>query len=131
MRIKKEFISERTWKEYQVWVKEQLNLKKTKKKFSKVNNKKNTKLKKFNYKLQYKQQLETPQWKMKRSLILKRDSFKCVLCDSKQELQVHHIRYIDGKQCWEYENSDLITLCGDCHRKVHKDKTSPLNPINN
>lgn len=35
-------------------------------------------------------------------------------------LQVHHRRYIVGKKAWEYEDGDLVTLCQECHSKVHK-----------
>lgn len=77
---------------------------------------------------QYHQQLEHPLWAEKRSMILKRDQYQCRLCGSKHNLQVHHIKYSSGKKAWEYPNIDLITLCEDCHQKVHADKNHDLNP---
>ena len=34
-------------------------------------------------------------------------------------MQVHHKRYIINKYAWEYDDCDLVTLCQDCHSKVH------------
>ena len=67
----------------------------------------------------YQQQLQTPQWIAKRLQIFKRDKFLCRVCQSKTSIQVHHIIYVDGKMCWQYPNSLLITLCSACHKKQH------------
>jgi hypothetical protein len=42
-----------------------------------------------------------------------------VLNDRKPLFEVHHKDYIIGALPWEYPNSWLITLCEDCHHKVH------------
>ena len=77
---------------------------------------------------QYHQQLEHPMWEKKRNIILKRDQYQCRLCGSKHNLQVHHIKYSSDKKAWEYPNLDLITLCEECHKKVHADHQHELNP---
>lgn len=48
-------------------------------------------------------------------------------------LQIHHIKYIESCEIWEYEDNDLITLCKTCHTQVHEhleiptyDKTGKL-----
>jgi 5-methylcytosine-specific restriction endonuclease McrA len=41
-------------------------------------------------------------------------------------LQIHHKKYINGKQLWEYENDDLITLCNECHNETHKKNKIPI-----
>ena len=41
-------------------------------------------------------------------------------------LQVHHKRYIENKAKWDYDNSDLVTLCKDCHNLVHESLEIPL-----
>jgi len=79
---------------------------------------------------QYHQQLEHPLWLKKRLVILERDGYKCRLCGSSSNLQVHHIKYSNGKNAWEYPNLDLITLCKECHSKVHSDLKHELNPYN-
>ncbi|MDE6231546.1 MAG: hypothetical protein K2M37_08010 [Muribaculaceae bacterium] len=35
-------------------------------------------------------------------------------------LNVHHKNYILGRKAWEYKDSDLVTLCNECHLSVHK-----------
>ncbi|WP_455638141.1 HNH endonuclease [Parabacteroides sp.] len=35
-------------------------------------------------------------------------------------LNIHHKSYIVNHDAWEYENSNLITLCEDCHQKEHE-----------
>lgn len=87
------------------------------------------KQKKDDYKEQYKLQLEHPLWLKKRQIILDRDNHKCMLCGSSENLQVHHTKYSKGKKAWEYPNSTLVTLCRNCHQKVHDDKSHSLNPF--
>lgn len=70
--------------------------------------------------MNYKEQLQTPQWKEKRLSIMKRDNFACCQCASKKHLQVHHKKYINGAKAWEIDNKHLITLCKKCHEKEHE-----------
>lgn len=77
---------------------------------------------------QYHQQLEHPLWYKKRKIILERDNHKCVLCGSTENLQVHHTKYFKNRYAWEYANSTLVTLCRECHQKVHSDKNNELYP---
>lgn len=77
---------------------------------------------------EYCQQLEHPLWLKKRDVILERDHHQCALCGSTTNLQVHHIRYSQGKKAWEYPNAVLLTLCNECHQKVHSDPNHKLNP---
>jgi len=69
--------------------------------------------------MDYKSQLLTKQWKSKRQIILERDNFACRCCGFKLDLQVHHKKYIWGRMAWEYPNSLLITVCGNCHLFIH------------
>jgi hypothetical protein len=63
--------------------------------------------------------LNDPRWQRKRLEIFQRDDFTCQLCnDTETELQEHHKKYIAGKATWEYEDTDLITLCVNCHKKI-------------
>lgn len=34
-------------------------------------------------------------------------------------LQVHHKKYVNGKEKWEYDDDDLVTLCKECHTTLH------------
>lgn len=66
-----------------------------------------------------------PKWKAKRKEILERDNFKCVVCRSDKDLQVHHrqYHYIQAlkkfKAPWDYPGNLLITLCAKCHARGH------------
>jgi len=54
--------------------------------------------------------------------VKKRDGQKCYICGSKENLHVHHLkdfRFI-GKRERKHELNNLITLCFDCHWKVHR-----------
>ena len=35
-------------------------------------------------------------------------------------LNVHHKHYIIQRKAWEYPDEDLVTLCRECHLKVHQ-----------
>lgn len=67
----------------------------------------------------YKEQLENQLWLNKRAEILQRDGFRCRYCSETKGLQVHHKHYVEGRLAWEYDDSDLITLCKSCHAKEH------------
>jgi 5-methylcytosine-specific restriction endonuclease McrA len=70
-------------------------------------------------KMTYEEYLKTPHWLMMRGKIKARDGHKCVLCASRNKLEVHH-------NCYDhlgYEPpEDLITLCDGCHEKHHKER---------
>ena len=64
----------------------------------------------------YSELLRSPLWQKKRLRILERDDFTCQHCGCKErELQVHHRIYHKGAKPWEYDDSELITLCSRCH----------------
>ena len=64
----------------------------------------------------YLELLRSPLWQKKRLKILERDNFTCQHCGCKErELQVHHRVYHKGAKPWEYDDSELITLCNQCH----------------
>lgn len=71
--------------------------------------------------------------KVKRKVRI-RDNFQCVQCESKINLETHHLSYtkngvsIVGKEL-EYLEC-LITVCETCHEEIHRNKKNPLNPIN-
>jgi hypothetical protein len=71
--------------------------------------------------MNYSDKLKDPRWQKKKTDILLRDKFTCQLCgDSKIAiLIVHHKKYQKNTDPWDYDNDDLITLCEDCHKKIH------------
>ena len=69
----------------------------------------------------YEQQLDDPRWKFKADNIRIRDKHKCRICGAtRTQLDVHHIRYIYGREAWDYDDGDLVTLCHYCHEEIHE-----------
>nr|DAY73205.1 MAG TPA: NinG recombination protein [Caudoviricetes sp.] len=70
--------------------------------------------------IDYKEQMNDPRWVERSREIMKRDDFTCQLCGkSHTKLNVHHIRYIKGKDYWDYPDELLMTVCENCHQKIH------------
>lgn len=99
---------------------------------------------KKDYKAEYAAKLRDPRWKTKRDHILQRDGGLCRHCWPEGEdyetghtidelrwcrddywyveqknVQVHHKVYHFGREPWDYDDSELITLCSGCHENVH------------
>jgi 5-methylcytosine-specific restriction endonuclease McrA len=49
--------------------------------------------------------------------VLARDNWRCQVCGSKDNLQVHH-QHLRSQQGSD-EDSNLITLCAECHAQLH------------
>lgn len=70
--------------------------------------------------MSYSEKLRDPRWQRRRLEILERDCFTCVECRREDlELHVHHIRYIRGRDPWDYPEELLVTLCAECHDRIH------------
>lgn len=55
--------------------------------------------------------------------VLKRDGYKCQMCGSKENLQIHH--EILSKKYAPINIDNLVTLCKDCHiNKLHGEETT-------
>ena len=49
--------------------------------------------------------------------VLERDGWRCQVCGSMQNLQVHHLKLRSHSGSDEEQN--LITLCANCHARIH------------
>lgn len=58
------------------------------------------------------------QWYRLRDSVLKRDGYKCVVCGTGEDLQVHHHWYMQGRSAWEYPVDELSTVCGKHHEEI-------------
>ena len=67
----------------------------------------------------YRRMLKDERWSQRRNEIMRRDGYRCRRCGANGKLNVHHKRYIYGRHPWQYPDSNLITLCENCHRRVH------------
>ncbi len=83
-------------------------------------------------KTEYTHLLQTEEWKNKRQKILRRDDYKCYMCGSANDLEVHHRQYhkisATGQfvKPWDYKENNLITLCKNCHTQGHQKFTIPV-----
>jgi len=76
----------------------------------------------------YYQLLKDPRWQELRLRVMDRDGFCCSHCYSKEKtLNVHHLIYKKNANPWDYDPSELLTLCEECHEKL----TKSLSEINN
>lgn len=67
--------------------------------------------------MDYTDYLTSEHWRTFRRLVLERDDYRCVLCNSGERLQVHHRVY---PQRYMEKLSDCYTLCDRCHRAYSK-----------
>jgi len=69
----------------------------------------------------------TKEWKGVRDSIIKRDNYICVYCGNPAE-EVHHVTWLNSKNVSDkgisVSNDNLISLCRDCHFKLHKEATA-------
>ena len=72
-------------------------------------------------------------WKNKRSIILRRDEYKCQECArfGKRTVAttVHHIFPVELFPFLGFININLISLCDDCHNKMHNRLTGELTEL--
>lgn len=59
-------------------------------------------------------------WKALRIKALDRDGWCCTACKRVDNLNVHHVRYVPKGKIWDSPVKDLVTLCEECHKLVHK-----------
>lgn len=76
-------------------------------------------------KTDYHQYLQSPQWSSIRLKVLDRDGYRCRVCNSGLDLNVHHRTYDNIGNELEHLY-DLTTLCRPCHALFHG---KPLEPI--
>lgn len=66
--------------------------------------------------MDYSALLQDPRWQKKRLAILERDGWTCTSCECEtRTLHVHHRVAYDGRDPWDYDDSELQTLCWYCH----------------
>jgi hypothetical protein len=66
----------------------------------------------------YKKYLKSAEWKQKRLLRLELAGYQCENCHKRQAEQVHHLQY--PARLGEESVDCLLSVCGDCHCKIHR-----------
>lgn len=74
-----------------------------------------------------KDEYQDERWKERAAEIRKLDHNKCAMCGAKDvELHVHHLAYPPPPcHIWDAADSELVTLCKDCHATVHETEERP------
>ena len=79
--------------------------------------------------LDWKEQYQHPHWQRKKHAILNRDDYSCRICgETEVQLDVHHLYYEKDGHIWDVDDDGLVTLCKNCHKKIH-DGLSKLSGI--
>lgn len=68
--------------------------------------------------------MQTPKYREWRKSVFKRDNFTCQICQKKKSgrLNAHHIKSYRDFPDLRLEVNNGITLCNECHRKLHSNK---------
>lgn len=70
--------------------------------------------------LTWAEQYKHPNWQKKRLEVMQAARFECEICGDKDTtLNVHHKRYVKGRNVWEYGRDELMCLCEPCHEEHH------------
>jgi 5-methylcytosine-specific restriction endonuclease McrA len=73
---------------------------------------------------------DSKKWKAKRDRILMRDSYTCQLCKRYGRMvgahHVHHIYPYEHYPQFAFENWNLISLCQNCHNRMHDRESHEL-----
>lgn len=69
----------------------------------------------------YTDKLNTDRWRRFSEDVKRRDGYKCVQCNSTDNLHVHHKIYYNYRDPWDYAIDLLETLCCKCHNQKHLD----------
>ena len=62
--------------------------------------------------------LPSADYQVLRDQVLKRDGWRCQLCGTSNNLEVHHIR--SRSRLGDDTLQNLITLCAKCHATIHR-----------
>lgn len=73
---------------------------------------------------------DSKRWRHKRDSILRRDAYTCQLCKRYGRMtgahHVHHCFPFEEYPQYAFENWNLISLCQNCHNKMHVRDTHEL-----
>jgi len=68
-------------------------------------------------------------WRRFRKMVLERDNYTCQNCGKTNKetiLQIHHIKPVKDYPNLFYTLNNVITLCVNCHKNIHKKDNNSL-----
>ena len=73
---------------------------------------------------EYEKKLVSPHWQRRRLEIMQKNDFKCHFCgNADEQLDIHHLIYLRGRDPWEYDDPYLIAICHSCHAEEERMKS--------
>lgn len=74
-----------------------------------------------------KEEYQDERWKTRADEIRELDHHRCAMCGAEGvELHVHHLAYQPSPfHLWDATDNELVTLCKDCHEKIHQSIIRP------
>lgn len=73
---------------------------------------------------EYEKKLTSPHWQRKRLEVMQKSDFKCHFCgNGNEQLEIHHVIYLRGRQPWDYDDEYLIAVCHSCHVEEERMKS--------
>jgi 5-methylcytosine-specific restriction endonuclease McrA len=84
-----------------------------------------------NWLQEYSKYLNSPEWRNKRELVLKRDNYRCQACLENYATQVHHKSYEFVDLAGSEPCYDLIAICAPCHERIETMKAEKRKSNNN
>ena len=68
---------------------------------------------------EYREYLNSERWQRIRAAVLERDEWRCRVCGSGDQLQIHHTRGVARFHETDYPEY-VMTLCDNCHATIHR-----------
>lgn len=67
-------------------------------------------------------QRNSPEYQFWRKSVFERDGYVCKMCGQRKQLNAHHVQLWSENEKLRFDISNGITLCVDCHKKLHKER---------
>lgn len=73
---------------------------------------------------------QTPEYKIWRKAIYEYDQYKCVVCDTNNDLHAHHVLSFADYPDLRYDTDNGVTLCRLCHSDYHGRNLPDISNVN-
>ena len=68
----------------------------------------------------YSEQMTDKRWLAFRSFVMQVRGYRCEVCGSNINLNIHHLIYKEGYLAWEYNTREVMVVCSKCHKQIHE-----------